>query len=133
MRKNIEVKDEEIFIARRGVKTRCAIVAAIMLRVPAARHIKVDQNTISWLDTERRERLIFRTPESAAAFIDRWDREEEVEPISFSLTDSLLIERRRPKEVSRLQRLTRAPQGETKNPGSRIARPLREQTCETGE
>lgn len=62
MKNDIAVQDGEIAIAKRGVTTRCAIAAAIMTHVPAARYIKVDRNTISWLDVDRGERLVFKTP-----------------------------------------------------------------------
>ncbi len=65
---SISVKDEEIFIAKRGVTTRCAIAAAIMSQVPAARHIKVTPETISYLDVNRQERVVYQTPLKAAEF-----------------------------------------------------------------
>lgn len=126
MRETIAVKDLEIAIAQRGVTTRCAIAAAIMGQVPPARYIKVNQDTISWLDVDRQERLVFRTPPEAAAFIDHWDRGEPVEPISFALTDSKLVERRPPARTSIRTRVKRDTAKPIKDPGSRMARPLRE-------
>lgn len=122
MRAKITVTDVELFIARRGVRTRCAIAAAIMTQVPAARYIKVDQDTISWLDVDRQERLVFRTPPSAQSFITAWDEGSDVEGFEFSLTDTALLERRRPKTATTVTRVTRAPQKHIQRPGSRMVR-----------
>ncbi len=125
---SISVKDEEIFIAKRGVTTRCAIAAAIMSQVPAARHIKVTPETISYLDVNRQERIVYQTPPKAAEFIDHWDRGEQVEPVSFML--NRILERRPPRRVSTQTRVKRDAPKPAKKPGSRMERPLREQ-CET--
>jgi hypothetical protein len=122
MHHNISVKDSEIFIAKRGVTTRCAIAAAIMTQVPSARYIKVDRDTISWLDIDRQERLVFRTPEQGRDFIEHWDAGEAVQPISFALTDSKLVERRPPRAVSPRTRLKRQVNPPVRNPGSRMTR-----------
>jgi hypothetical protein len=122
MRKNIAITDAELFIARRGVRTRCAIAAAIMTQIPSARHIKVDQETISWLDVDRRERLIFRTPLSARQFIEAWDEGREVAGFAFSLTDTALLERREPRSPGTATRITRKSQQRVLNPGSRMVR-----------
>lgn len=128
MRNNISVQEEAFSIAQRGVKTRCAIAAAIMVQVPAARHIKVDRDTIAWLDVDRQERLIFRTPKSAQEFIDHWDAGDEVEPFRFTLTDTALIERRPPKTQTARTRVQRPTTTKpVRKPGSRMTRGLGEQ------
>lgn len=119
MRNNIVVDDFEINIAQRGVTTRCAIAAAIMTQIPAARHIKVDEDTISWLDVDRRERLVFRTPASAKVFIRDWDQGNPVGPFGFTLTDTALIDRKPPKAQSTRTRVTKAQQKPVSRPGSR--------------
>jgi hypothetical protein len=122
MRTNITVRDDEIHMAQRGTTTRCAIAAAIMDQVPQARYIKVDEHTISWLDTDRRERFVYRTPPTAVGFLRRWDRGEDVTPIRFALTDAALIERRTPKEATPRTRVKRDPNPVIKKPGSRMTR-----------
>lgn len=123
MRNNISVQKEAFSIAQRGVKTRCAIAAAIMMQVPAARHVKVDQETIAWLDVDRQERLTFRTPQSAKRFIEQWDAGAEVEPFHFTLTDTALIERRPPRTQTARTRVQRpATTKPVSKPGSRMAR-----------
>ena len=130
MRNNIVIDDFEISIAQRGVTTRCAIAAAIMTQIPAARHIKVDENTISWLDVDRRERFVFRTPESAKVFIRNWDQGNSVSPFGFTLTDTALIDRRPPKAQSTRTRVTRSQQKPVRSPGSRMTRATH---CPEGE
>ena len=125
---SISVRDEEIYIAQRGVTTRCAIAAAIMTQVPTARYIRVDQDTISYLDVYRQERLVYRTPPEAADFIDHWDRGGQVQPVSFML--SRLLERRPTKQVSAHTRVKRDGPKPARNPGSRTERPLRDVKCD---
>jgi hypothetical protein len=129
VRKELKITEEELFIARRGVSTRCAIAAAIMTQVPSARRIKVDQSEISWLDVERNERLVFRTPPSAQEFVRRWDNAQEVAPFTFVLSDAMLLARRKPKVRSREARIA-APlrSTPTKRPGLLMNR--REENCE---
>jgi hypothetical protein len=123
VRNNISVQEEAFSIAQRGVKTRCAIAWAIMVQVPAARHIKVDRDTIAWLDVDRQERLTFRTPKPAREFIEQWDRGEEVKPFSFTLTDSALIERRPPRTQTARARVQRPTTTKpVRKPGSRMTR-----------
>lgn len=122
MRAKVSVQAEQIVIAQRGVLTRCAIVAAIMSQVPASRYVKVTRETISWLDVDRQERLIFRTPPKAVAFIEAWDAGEAVSPLEFSLTDTALIERRSPRRVATRTRVQRPSSQPTQNPGSRMTR-----------
>lgn len=133
MRSKISVQDGEMAIAQRGVKTSCAIAAAIMSQVPAARFIKVDQDSISWLDVNRQERLVFRTPEPAKAFIESWDRGEQCEPFTFTLTDTALIERRPPRARTAKTRVSQAGKARkpTRNPGIRRDRPARAPECST--
>lgn len=118
MRKQLKITDAELFIARRGVSTRCAIAAAIMTQVPSARRIKVDRETIAWLDVEQNQRFIFRTPPSARTFIEQWDAGEEVAPFTFALADASLIAIKTPKVRSAESRLS-APlrSTPTKRPG----------------
>lgn len=122
MRTNIIVDDEEISIAKRGITTRCAVAAAIMNRVPAARYIRVNKKTISYLDTDRQMRYTFRTPPTVRSFIERWDREEQVAPIGFALTENDLISFRPPKQASTRARVNRDPNPKVQNPGSRMIR-----------
>lgn len=132
MRKEISVQEGEIAIAQRGVSTRCAIAAAIMTQVPAARNIKVDRDTISWRDVDRQERLVFRTPPSAVTFIENWDLGNPVEPFGFYLTDSQLIERRAPRTVSTRTRIKRVNKP-VKRPGSRMTRAVSGGECAEGD
>lgn len=106
MRKELKITDVELFIARRGVSTRCAIAAAIMNQVPPARRIKVDRETIAWLDVSLNQRFIFRTPPSVQEFIRRWDASEEVAPFTFALSDASLIAVRRPRIRSTTARIS---------------------------
>lgn len=122
MRNKITVAQPEISIAQRGVTTRCAIAAAIMMQVPAARHIRVDENKIAWLDVARHERLVFRTPAAAQEFIRQWDAGSEVEPFSFTLTDTALIERREPKVRAARDRVQKSTNKPVKRPGSGMKR-----------
>lgn len=123
MRKELKITDEELFIARRGVNTRCAIAAAIMRQVPVARRIKVTPDEISWLDVSRHERFVFRTPPSAQDFIRRWDAQEDVAPFTFALSDASLIRRRVPRIRSAADRC-QAPlrTKPTKEPGKLMNR-----------
>lgn len=129
MRKQITVDEAEINIAQRGVTIRCAIAAAIMSQVPSARYIKVTKSTIAWLDVDRRERLIFRTPPSAQVFIDNWDNDLMVGPFQFALTDSTLIERRAPRVQSTRARVRRPQSKPVQAPGSRMRRIPQDETC----
>lgn len=126
---SISVRDEEILLAKRGVTTRCAIAAAIMSQVPAAKYITVTHDTISYLDRRSYERIVYLTPLRAAEFIDSWDRGQQVEPIKFML--NRILERRPPRQVSTQTRVKRDGPKPAKKPGSRMERPLRDQVCET--
>lgn len=131
MRKNISVSDPEIAIAQRGMTTSCAIAAAIMTQVPSSRRIKVTGDEISWLDVDRNERLIFRTPKSAQVFIENWDQGQPCQPFAFSLTDSQLIERRSPRPKSTSARIKSSGKQlkPTKEPG-KLRRRTTEESCE---
>jgi hypothetical protein len=131
MRKELKITDVELFIARRGVSTRCAIAAAIMTQIPSARRIKVDRETISWLDVSRNERWIFRTPPAARNFIEHWDAGEEVAPFTFAVSDASLVGVKVPRIRSAESRLT-APlrTNPTKRPGILMNRRA-DEDCET--
>jgi len=131
MRTDIVVTEEEINIAERGLKTRCAIVAAIMNQVPTARHIKVSKDKIAYLDIGKGMRFTFETPPTAASFIKRWDAGQPVGPIGFALTEQTLISARPPRQVSTRQRVKRPAQQPTRNPGSRMIRHPDEPPCAT--
>lgn len=122
MRKDIVVADEDVSLAQRGITTRCAIAAAIMRQVPAARYIKVTKDTISYLDVDRQLRFKFRTPPTAVGFIKRWDAGEKVSPIGFSLTETALISARPPRAVKTRDRVKRDPHPVVQNPGIRMIR-----------
>jgi len=130
MRTDIVVDDEEISIAQRGITTRCAIAAAIMRRVPAARYIKVTKDTISYLDKDRQLRFKFRTPPTAVGFIRRWDAGEPVGPIGFSLTEAALISCRPPRQVKTKDRITRNPHPVIQQPGIRMIRHPGDESCD---
>jgi len=129
--RQLKVTDEELFIARRGVNTRCAIAAAIMMQVPSSRRIKVNRAEISWLDVDLNRRFVYRTPPQARQFVERWDANEKVEPFTFTLTDNFLVAVREPKVRSaayRCQAPLRAKP--TKRPGLLMNRRADEE-CET--
>lgn len=96
----IIVQDEQFSIAQRGVVTSCAIAAAIMIQIPDARRIKVNQQEISWLDVSENKRYVFRTPSVAQSFIRNWDAGESCRPIGFTLTNAQLVRVREPKPKS---------------------------------
>lgn len=102
-----------------------------MTQVPNSRRIKVTKEEISWLDVDRNERLIFRTPQAAQVFIDNWDTGQPCQPFAFSLTDMQLIARRTPKTKSARARI--ASSGKqlppTKEPG-KLRRRSPEESCQ---
>lgn len=81
-----EIDQTAIEVGRKQQKGRCAAAYALANRYPDLRRISVDRDQVRFTDDYDRVRHCYKTPKNLAEFIDRWDKDEPVEPLKISFT-----------------------------------------------
>jgi len=102
----IEVTAEDIEKAMAGDSFTCAIAQAIARKLPDARKIEIDIQTIRWSDKNGRH--VFLTPLSAAGYVVAFDAGEDILPFRFLLKDAVpSAQKRAVSEAARATKQTR--------------------------
>jgi len=81
----LSIKSTHIDESIRSAANHCMIAAAIKEKIPTARWVLVDLQSIRWTDRKAGRRFIFRTPLMAQKALLDFDKGMSVRPFEFTL------------------------------------------------